>query len=154
MTAASLSNVLEVAETDRNTFNYMKRAKLLRSKIGETTPGVPTPISRRAALEIAFVSALAGAGLKLSDASDRANAEFFARTKEIRGDLFYAVNPRTGFGFYFSDKNMPMALLRNQLADRRHGGGWSHEAPALSPTVISIIDLAELVRRVDGLFEN
>ena len=103
MTTATLSDVSDTAETDRNTFNYLKRGGLLHSTVRETTPGVPTALSKKNAIEIASISALAGAGLKVADASDRANSsEWLHRVKSYDGGpLFYGLNSRTGFGFFF-----------------------------------------------------
>jgi hypothetical protein len=150
---ALLTEVLGVARTTRNAFNYWMREGVLRTEFEETTPGVARELSQDNALEIALVAALTRAGLDPAIAGQSAAsimAEYAGR--KIKRP-FYILNPYTGFGYLFGSLDTEMRTLLSPLRENSPGAGWSSDHEGEGVTQFAVVNCGEIVRRVDALFQ-
>jgi hypothetical protein len=132
---------------------------LLTTKLAETTAGVSRDLSRPNALELAFIAALVAIGYSPTEASAVA-VDWLKREKKHELPAYWVENSRTRVGALMSDapKDIEGALV--MFPDDEGSGDLAEEgvdpfslpddfAPA---TCLSIIHVAEIVRRVDRLF--
>lgn len=160
--APTLSEVLAASNITRDSFNGWKRRNLLRVALPETVPGVARSMTRDAALEVVFMSALTRAGFEPSDASVIAND--WLRAAQL-GSV-YLFNPTTGKGLLLPESVLsePTDTLMTMLnlSDTTEGRIIADDEPLFDPerdapepaTSLNIIYVAEIVRRIDALFAD
>lgn len=145
---AGLSEALKVAQTTRNHFNYWVRAKLLSTTFAPTDPGVARTLSRENVLELAFMSAAVEIGMTPRNAASMVGNWL---DKERRGHLNKFHVQRLGKGnwvvMYEDDTFETISRVLGRAV------GQQADGPERA-TVFSVVDLHEIVRRVDELFEG
>ena len=156
--AVTLTQVLSVANWSRDDFNNWKRRVGFSTDMPETTPGVAQELSQENALEIAFLAALSETGAEPFNVKLR--VEQWLR-EEKRGKLLggWAANPksleaRAAYGlpvrnFAKADVGKLSVSLPNVRANAPVPNAPRDSKPA---TVLVLIDLAEITRRIDALF--
>jgi hypothetical protein len=160
-----LSEVLAASNTTRDSFNGWKKRNLLREEVPETRPGVARQMTRGAALEVAFMSALTRAGFEPADASVVASEWLNADRAGTLGAVFL-LNTTTGTGRllpeYILNEPADALLTVLDLSDTTEGriipDGeplYDRDRDAPKPaTGLNIIYVAEIVRRIDALFSE
>jgi hypothetical protein len=156
--APTVPEVLAACGATRDDFNNWNRRRLLRAQLAETTPGVARRISRRAALEVAFMAALTDIGFDAAAASTIAH-EYVVR--EQRGDLepWLLCDPVTGKVVRVGDHTAKKASISSLLGmfGDDVGERVGDDAPAAmnepaQGTRFAVVHLAGLVKRIDALF--
>ena len=157
---ATLTKVLAAANWSRDDFNNWKRRVGFSTDMPETSPGVAQELSRENALEVAYLAALSKTGAEPYNAKLR--VEQWLR-EEKRGKLpgAWAANPQSleaaaAYGlpvrnFAKADLAKLSGSLPRVLPNSPIPNASRHSKPA---TVLVLIDLAEITRRVDVLFEE
>jgi hypothetical protein len=159
--AVTLTQVLRVAKWSRDDFNNWKRRVGFSTKMQETSPGVAQELSRQNALEVAFLAAISNTGA--APYNSKLRVEQWLR-EEKRGKLpeGWAANPQSlealaAYGvpirnFAKADAGKLALNLPDAQPNRPKLPNSMYESkPA---TVLVLIDLAEIVRRIDALFEK
>lgn len=142
-----LTEALALAQTTRNAFNYWLRAGLLSTAFTETQPGVARALSRENTLEIAFMSAAAEVGMPPREASGFV-AGWLAKDRSGRPQKFHAQRGGKG-NWVVLNEDAPVEMISAIL-----GRSTPEEVASSRATVFSIIDLEEITRRVNALFER
>ena len=142
----TLAEALAVAGTNRNAFNYWHRAGLLSTDFAPTTAGVARALTRENALELAFMTAATEVGLSPTEAHPHVT-EWLQKLRVGSLHDFHA--RRGGSGSWVTFRDASVAAISVALGRR-----VSDPNGLLGPpmTVFSIINLGEIVRRVDALF--
>jgi hypothetical protein len=142
-----LADVLTVAGTTRNAFNYWRMAGHLKTKFRRTTAGVARELSRQNALEIGFVAALTSAGFDPGDAAKLSGKWLSA---ERRGKLqpiqALPKGEPMSYGFSVQHFREEFPLRLRSLAPR------SNQDKALAEIVLTYIHVGLIVERMDRLF--
>jgi len=168
---ASLTEVLRIARTTRNAFNYWRRAGLLSTPFKETTAGVAGDLTRSNALEVALMASLIATGFSPKQTkkivAEWLRAEAVGELPSIVAHLQYSPNtpdhiPLLGIS---DEKDIDkIAYLLGGITEKNFPEHWKDQAtfgtylidedaaPAPSATAFAIIRLAEIVNRVDELF--
>jgi hypothetical protein len=156
--APTLSEVLSVVECTRDDFNNWKRRDILATRLPNSRAGVAQEISRKTALEMAFLSALISGGFDTASAA--AEVAKWLR-EEASGKLAagWAGNPRRpgadNLGLAFGGlEKLTFFDLAAALSDDDDTGyvGGSRGGEFAPATMLVIIDRAEIVKRVDHLY--
>jgi len=154
---ATLTQVLAAADWSRDDFNNWKRRIGFSTKMPETSPGVAQEFSRENALEVAYLAALSKTGFEPYICNLR--VEQWLRD-EKRGKLpgGWASNPqsveRSGLplrNFAKADVGRLAVGLPNVQPTAPMPNASRNSKPA---TVLVLIDLAEITRRIDALFDQ
>jgi DNA-binding transcriptional ArsR family regulator len=164
---ATLTQVLGIANWSRDDFNNWKRRADFWTDMPPTTPGVAQELSRENALEVAFLAAVAEVGADPYYGTRLEVLRWLREEKSGKLTPAWAANPQAarakalkggqpiGQGFRnFAEANVgKLALnLRDEPTQIPRQGKAGHETkPA---TVLVLIDRAEIVRRIDTLFEK
>ncbi|MCW5704104.1 MAG: hypothetical protein KIT82_16160 [Bradyrhizobium sp.] len=152
----TLSEVLSVVECTRDDFNNWKRREILGTRLPNSRSGVAQEISRKTALEMAFLSALISGGFDTATASIQ-TAKWLR--EEATGKLTpaWAGNPRNKQSIEFGgfDKQTCEGLAA-ALADQIEAGyvGAEKTGEFMPATMLVVIDRAAIVRRVDRLYSE
>lgn len=156
--APTLSEVLSVVECTRDDFNNWKRRDILSTRLPNSRAGVAQEVSRKTALELAFLSALTSGGFDIATAViETAN---WLR-EETAGKLAprWAGNPRhpggNTIGFSFEVLNdRALSNLAVALSDDEPVGysGEAKVGKSVPATMLVIIDRGEIVRKIDQLY--
>lgn len=159
--APTLTDVLTIAECSRDDFNNWKRRGAFTTTLPEATPGVSQELSRKTALELAFLSALAAAGFEpmevrretarwLKEESAGTLAPAWAANPNSRRRGKPAVQLGMGFGdFATANVDGLSVMLADEIEGGYRDGPKGEHRPA---TVLVLIDRAEIVRRIDELY--
>jgi len=157
---ATLTKVLAAANWSRDDFNNWKRRVGFSTDMPETSPGVAQELSRENALEVAYLAALSKTGAEPFNAKLR--VEQWLRA-EKRGKLSggWAANPQSreaaaAYGqpfrnFAKADVGKLSVSLPNVLPNAPIPNASRDSKPA---TILVLIDLAEITRRIDTLFKD
>jgi hypothetical protein len=153
----SLAEALEEHETTRDAFNGWIRNGALSTDFS-TSPGVRRDLTRENAIEIGFVAALARAGVEMK--YRRGLTEIWLRClredklpqivafdRERVGNLAFA-----HFGIRLNDIFWRLAKPKSGFVPDKDDT-WPHPKEGRLPTDIVVINLEEIVRRTDELFD-
>lgn len=164
---ATLTQVLSIANWSRDDFNNWKRRAGFWTYMPETTPGVAQELSRESALEIAFLAAVAEVGANPYYGTRLEVKRWLLEEKSGKFPPAWAANPQAarvkalkggqpiGQGFRnFAEANVGKLALT--LPDEpawlpTQGKAVRESKPA---TVLVLVNRAEIVRRIDELFEK
>lgn len=157
--APKLSEVLSVVECSRDDFNNWKRRDILTTRLPNSRAGVAQEISRKTALELAFLSALTSGGFDTATAVIE-TAKWLS--EEASGKLAprWAGNPRhpggntLGFSFEVLDDKALSNLAVNLSDDIEGGYAGERSGKFIPATTLVIIDRSAIVRRVDRLYSE
>ena len=143
----------QITGCTRDTFNKWLERGLLRSSFETTTQGVRRKFSRENLLEMAFLSALAGARFTLSDAAG------IVERWQKDAPKFYAINPITGKDRSYTNFNcLTLEALRHDLPGDMGTGELVVEGSSPSSDVpedyfpaasLNLIWPGSIVRRID-----
>lgn len=149
----SLTEALNVARTTRNSFNYWQRAGVLRTQYEETTPGVARRLSRKNVFELAIMSYLTSMGTPPKDAHMYIGPCLDSYPKNLPQLLVRRIDDWEWMPF---DNMTTQELAENlppvfdiKYVDDDDPRLYEESAPAYS-----VINLAELKRQVDDLFDG
>jgi hypothetical protein len=158
--AVTLTQALDVAYWTRDDFNNWKRRVGFSTRMPETSPGVTQMLSRDNVLEIALLAA--ASEFRVEPAYAKYRVEHWLR-EEKRGTLpaAFAVNPQSleAYAAYglpvrsFAKAEVGKLALKLPDIQPKHEQRFKKREPRPA-TVLMLIDLAEIVRRVDALFEK
>lgn len=161
---ARLMQIAEAAGTSYDFIDSLIRRKLLMTPLGEAGPGVARVFTRENALEIAFIAALVSIGHAPMVAAAIAGEWL---SLHARGALagWWVQNRVSGKALFLKSAlgkiTVPQLFEDGLLADNDGEGALAsecddeHESPAdyRPATRIAIIHVAEIVDRVDTLFD-
>jgi len=147
-----LPRVLRFVGGTRNKVNKWKAAGYLSRTLKEGSPGVPTIVSRDAALEIAFMSVLTESGFSPKDSNAFAN-ELLARQTSKSAPRYCLINPRNSLIYYaqrLEDIGPRIREITESVDEPTVGerNGVAAERPASS---LVLINIGELTRRIKSL---
>jgi hypothetical protein len=153
----TVSEVLAVCGATRDDYKNWARRDLLKSRVVETTQGVPRPITRRAALEVAFIAALTDVGVDVAAAAEIAQQYVMLEAKDklpawlIHDPVTGAFQPCSEQGAMTSISTM-LRLFgddEGELVANNGSPAWNEPAHG---TRFSVIHLAGVVKRIEALF--
>jgi hypothetical protein len=151
----TLSQVLEATGTSKDAFNGWRRRELLREELPETTQGVARQMTRKAALELAFMSALTAVGIDASDAANRTRIYLvYERDGQLKDWMLY--DPVTDKEKYRSNKNAAgestKAIAETSLAKNQAYRLGDPEPKSKPSTRFVVVHLTGIVQQIDALF--
>jgi hypothetical protein len=150
--------LLGAVGTSANTFNYLDRSGLLVTKFAAARQGIPRPLTRENAVEIAFHASLQRLGVEPRHGRLWVEEWLKALETETLPDIV-AIDRATGrkrvvterqrVGAIFFDlgtPNDPFADAHRSIAEAMADRGLANE--------VSILNLRSIVERVDKLFAH
>jgi hypothetical protein len=153
-----LPDVLRSVGGTRNKLNKWIAGGYLAHDIPKGWPGIPSEITRDAALEIAFMTVLTSAGFPPAKASETARDWLTHRGRGANLQFVCAINPRTSTYHptaYRSDRP-PLAEVLNRLSEAVEiPSGRPFLGPDKKlfrhPASVILINIGEVIQRIDAL---
>jgi hypothetical protein len=153
----SLAKALEEHETTRDAFNGWIRNGALSTDFS-TSPGVRRDLTRENAIEIGFMAALARAGVDMKYRRELAEIWLRFLRQEKLPSLYIFDRDRVErrvtahFGETLSDVFWRLAKPKSGFLAAKDDS-WPSRFEGRLPTDIVVINLEEIVRRTDDLFD-
>lgn len=144
--APTRQEVADVAGCSAEFVSNLVHRDVLMTELAPTTAGAARDFSFDNALEIAFIAALAAIGYSPIDAAVKA-AEWRALEAEGKLAAWWVENARTRQGSLMSRAPKDLAALAATFQDRS-GRHYEHA------TALAIINVREIVKRVEALFAD
>jgi hypothetical protein len=150
----TLPDVLRVHSASRDSFNSWLRRGRFSSQYAESSAGIARPLNRDNGIEVGLFAAFSRANIDLNSASAYAR-HLLELEHSAAMPAFVSINPVTREMMPFSAADIGPGLFSGPMAGEDEGGG--HEDPqrsdaAVAATELIIVNVAEIVRRVDALF--
>lgn len=158
----TLPLALQVIGMDRNRFNYLYflgredddvGPPLLRTKFPNATPGVARPLTQENCLELAFMHKLLLIGLIIPAAQQVAASWLKSLSKGNRLGVWVRDRASTAGGAFVHESATVSDLMQlfapqDHLVDEKPVVPWGRAAP----DDIQMINVSEIVRRIEALF--